>query len=175
MAAADCAGRRRFAVACGVLSRCVKAEAAAAAAAGNNIVSPPAASTMLLMPGADVAPDVVTEEEQAAAQLTIMYGGRVVVFDGFPAESVAELVRAAARKEEEEDDVARRVAADLLLPVARKGSLQRFMEKRRGRLAATAPYSARAPSPPAGKAGKEDGDPGCWLVLGTPGSGAAGR
>nr|Q7XEZ4.1 RecName: Full=Protein TIFY 11f; Short=OsTIFY11f; AltName: Full=Jasmonate ZIM domain-containing protein 14; Short=OsJAZ14 [Oryza sativa Japonica Group]AAP53565.1 ZIM motif family protein [Oryza sativa Japonica Group] len=124
----------RFAVACGVLSRCVKAEAAAAAN-GRHRHHP----TMLLMPGADVEPDV-REEAAAAAQLKIMYGGRMLVFDDFfPAGgAVVELVRAAARAGQ---DVRRAGAArrrvgdsrglDAGLPVVRKVSLQRFVEKRR--------------------------------------------
>ncbi|KAF0892761.1 hypothetical protein E2562_017724 [Oryza meyeriana var. granulata] len=187
MAAVDCAGgRRRFAVACGVLSRCVKAEAAAgkmSAVVKPNSHLAAAASTMLLMPGANVMPDVREEEEagcgaaRRAQQLTIMYGGRVMVFDDFPAESAAELVRVAAGAGQ--DDVQHGcsgLAADL--PVARKASLQRFMEKRRARLGATAPYSSRpspSPSPFAANAGKEDGDSGCCLVLGTPGSCRAAR
>ncbi|KAF0892762.1 hypothetical protein E2562_017725 [Oryza meyeriana var. granulata] len=180
MAAADFAGgRRRFAVACGVLSRCVKAEAAAGKMCSAASIHPTAvataASTMLLMPGADVVPDV---REEKGAKLTIMYGGRVLVFDEFPAGSAAELVRIAAGAGQ--DDVhhggsSSGLAADL--PVARKASLQRFMEKRRGRLGATAPYSPRRlPAPLAANAAKEDGDAaGCWLVLGTPGSGRAVR
>uniref|UniRef100_A0A0E0M792 Protein TIFY n=1 Tax=Oryza punctata TaxID=4537 RepID=A0A0E0M792_ORYPU len=193
--------RRRFAVACGVLSRCVKAEAAAgkmlaamapSAANGHPAATAAAAgSTMLLMPGADVAPDVREEEvdEAAAAgagsgtarqRLTIMYGGRVLVFDDFPAESAAEVVRVAARagQEQQQDDDGDAhhgggggVATDL--PVAREGSLQRFVEKKRPKLWATAPYSPRR-SPPrspfAANAGKDDGDAGRWLALGTPGS-----
>uniref|UniRef100_A0A0D9XJA4 Uncharacterized protein n=1 Tax=Leersia perrieri TaxID=77586 RepID=A0A0D9XJA4_9ORYZ len=137
MATSDCAGaRRRFAVACGVLSRCVKAEAAVAAAAAGKIVTSPASSTMLLMPGADVAPDV----------------------DG----------------DDDDDDVARRGGGNAVadLPVARKGSLQRFMEKRRDRLGAAAPYSARPSLAPAANDGKKEdgGDARCWLELGIPGS-----
>lgn len=133
----------RFAVACCVLSRCVKAEAAAAAN-GRHRHHP----TMLLMPGADVEPDV-REEAAAAAQLKIMYGGRMLVFDDFfPAGgAVVELVRAAARAGQ---DVRRAGAArrrvgdsrglDAGLPVVRKVSLQRFVEKRRRmRFGATAP------------------------------------
>ncbi|CAL4916493.1 unnamed protein product [Urochloa decumbens] len=145
MAAAECSrGRRRFAVACGVLSRCVRAEAAAASGKAPVPVATPhptaqaaaASSTMLLMPGADVAPDdvVVREEEASKAQLTIMYGGGVLVFDGVPADRAAALVRVAAVQQ----DVRGGMLADV--PVERKASLRRFMEKRRERLHARAPY-----------------------------------
>ncbi|KAL5224500.1 hypothetical protein ABZP36_011139 [Zizania latifolia] len=173
MATADCgAGRRRFAAACGVLSRCVRAEAAGKVAVAALQAHPAApASTMLLMPGADVVLDVREEvvvggaARRPPAQLTILYGGRVLVFDDFPSESAAELVRVAAGHGVNSE------GGDL--PVARKASLQRFMEKRRGRLAATAPYSGRLS--PAAKAGNDDDDAGCWLGLGTPGSVRAAR
>jgi jasmonate ZIM domain-containing protein len=66
--------------------------------------------------------------------MTISYGGRVLVLEDVPADRAAELLRLAA---------AQAGAAEGDLPVARKASLQRFMEKRRCRAAArgTAPYS----------------------------------
>ncbi|CAN6283095.1 unnamed protein product [Urochloa humidicola] len=167
MAEADCCGgRRRFALACRVLSRCVRAEAAAAvgnmavaAAFGRSEAHPAAASTMLLMPGADV---VAMEETAAAAtpeppppaQMTIVYAGRVLVFDGVPADRAAEVMRAAARQD---------------LQVARKASLQRLLEKRRERLAARAPYApARSAAVATEKEGQEEVDAGTWLGLGVP-------
>jgi jasmonate ZIM domain-containing protein len=134
-------GRARFAAACGVLSRYVKAAAMEAES------RPAAAATpiaLALMPGADVSP---TQEElepatsrALQAQMTIFYGGRVVVLDAVDPDQAAELLRlagsgaGAAAKDE-----AARVD---LLPMARKASLQRFMEKRSGRVAARAtPYS----------------------------------
>lgn len=165
MAAAGGKGRSRFAVACGVLSRCVRAEADAAAAAAAVAHARPATmaeSAMLLMPGADVAPDVEEEAEAAApgqAQLTIMYAGRVVVFDGVMADSAAEMLRLAARHGEP------RVAKGI--PVPRKASLQRFMEKRRDRLAANRPYDDTDSRP--SKERQQEGDAGSWLNLGIPG------
>ncbi|CAL4933208.1 unnamed protein product [Urochloa decumbens] len=124
----------RFAAACGALSQYVKAaeaERAAAATAARPVAVLP------LMPGADVPAHEEEHEAEAAgpapaAKLTICYGGQVVVLDDVPADRAAELLRLAAAPR----------AADLL-PVARKASLQRFMEKRRGRAAAAraAPYS----------------------------------
>ncbi|CAN6311274.1 unnamed protein product [Urochloa humidicola] len=169
MAEADCCGgRRRFALACRVLSRCVRAEAAAAvgnmavaAAFGRSEAHPAASSTMLLMPGADVvameetAAAAATPEPPPPAQMTIVYAGRVLVFDGVPADRAAEVMRAAARQD---------------LQVARKASLQRLLEKRRERLAARAPY---APARPAAVATEKEGqeeevDAGTWLGLGVP-------
>ncbi|XP_040384366.1 protein TIFY 11e-like [Oryza brachyantha] len=180
MAAVDCGGgrRRRFAVACGVLSSCIKAQAAAGKMASCYYPassSSAAATTMLLMPGADVVPDVREEEEEdqdarraPVGQLAIVYGGRVLVFDGCRAQSAAELVRAAAARGAWQEADARRGGGRAELPVARKASLQRFIDKRRGRLAAAAaPYSPR-PSRSALAAR-------AWLAMGTPGSGCAAR
>jgi jasmonate ZIM domain-containing protein len=127
----------RFAAACGVLSQYVKAaERATAAAAAAVEARPVAVQVLPLMPGADVpAHEPEAEAGPApAAQMTISYGGRVLVLDDVPADRAAELLRLAA---------AQAGAAEGDLPVARKASLQRFMEKRRCRAAArgTAPYS----------------------------------
>jgi jasmonate ZIM domain-containing protein len=109
------------------------------------------------MPGADV--DATTASEDPAesgsavpapplpAQMTIVYGERVLVLDGVPAERAAGLLRLAAAAAATRGGAAAvmmepRAGADL--PVARKASLQRFMEKRKGRAAARAePYSRR--------------------------------
>ncbi|KAK1665524.1 hypothetical protein QYE76_053683 [Lolium multiflorum] len=101
------------------------------------------------MPGADVTSRGEESEADpasraAAAQLTIFYSGRVLVLDDCPADKAALLLRlavaaAAKAKPETEPQVGARgdvlvAAADL--PVARKASLQRFMDKRKGRLPA---------------------------------------
>ncbi|CAN6288296.1 unnamed protein product [Urochloa humidicola] len=125
-------GSARFAAACGALSRYVKAAEAERTAAAAE--ARPVAVVLPLMPGADVPAHEEAEAGPApAGKLTICYGGQVVVLDGVPADRAAELLRLAA---------AQGAAANDLLPVARKASLQRFMEKRRGRAAAAraAPY-----------------------------------
>ncbi|VAI72707.1 unnamed protein product [Triticum turgidum subsp. durum] len=133
MAASGSAQSRRFAAACGVLSRCIKAADAR-----------PAATVVLpLMPGAEVpAQDEHTAgPAPASAQMTIFYSGQVLVLDEVPADRAAELLRVAA------------AATGGDLPMARKASLQRFMEKRKGRLAARAvPYS------------RPDGDASCYRL-----------
>ncbi|XP_066342194.1 protein TIFY 11e-like [Miscanthus floridulus] len=131
----------RFAAACGALSQYVKA-----AEAERTRARPPAVRPLPLMPGADV--DQEEEPETAAAQLTIVYGGRALVLDDVTADKAADLLRlaaAAARRGGTEQPPLSSVVADL--PVARKASLQRFMEKRKGRVAARAePY--RRPGDP---------------------------
>ncbi|CAL4933202.1 unnamed protein product [Urochloa decumbens] len=89
-----------------------------------------------LMPGADVPDD-----QEQPAQLTIVYGGRaLVVLDDVPADKVADLLRLAASAAPG-GATTREPQPSADMPVARKASLQRFMEKRRGRAAARrAPY-----------------------------------
>ncbi|NP_001151261.1 Protein TIFY 11e [Zea mays] len=149
------AARSRFAAACGALSQYVKA-----AESERMHARPPAPLRPLpLMPGADVdASPADLDLPQAApapapAQLTIVYGGRVLVLADVPADKAAGLLRlaagAAAERAETEaigakrrDHVSGSASAGADLPVARKASLQRFMEKRKARVAAvrTEPY-----------------------------------
>ncbi|GJN20492.1 hypothetical protein PR202_gb07876 [Eleusine coracana subsp. coracana] len=129
-------GRARFTAACGVLSQYVVKQAAEKAAEAE-ARSKKAMVALPLMPGADVSTTTTQEEQESElpatscasqSQMTIVYGGRVLVLDDVPADKAAGLVQIAA------------AAADL--PMAGKASLQRFMEKRRSRVAArAAPYS----------------------------------
>ncbi|EMS64782.1 Protein TIFY 3A [Triticum urartu] len=143
MAATGSAKSRRFAAACGVLSRCIKAAE-----------TRPAATVVLpLMPGAEVPAqdDYAAGPAPEHAQMTIFYGGQVLVLDQVPADRAAELLRVAAVSGTAQGNCE---AADGDLPMARKASLQRFMEKRKGRLAARAlPYS------------RPDGDAFSWSRL----------
>jgi jasmonate ZIM domain-containing protein len=180
MAPAGFSGRRRqFDVACGVLSRCVKK--AEAATAGKTMAAA-APTTMPLMPGADVTPDVREEEPSEAttqlAPLTIMYGTATAWWCSTtsPSYRVAELLVLVAERERPDLPGAGGTTTDI--PVARKASLQRFMEKRRDRLVARAPYAAR-PAPASSneerrnlQAGEQDAGS-SWLGLGVPGGGCA--
>ncbi|XP_051224849.1 protein TIFY 11e [Lolium perenne] len=146
------AAASRFAAACGALSQYVKEAADHRAQLAQPAPSPsPAVRPLPLMPGADVTsrgeePEADPASRAAAAQLTIFYGGRVLVLDDCPADKAAVLLRlavaaAAAAKAKPETEPQVGARGDVLvavadLPVARKASLQRFMDKRKGRLAA---------------------------------------
>ncbi|KAG0549672.1 hypothetical protein BDA96_01G275200 [Sorghum bicolor] len=153
------AATSRFAAACGALSHYVKQAAEAERKHARPAAVP--VRPLPLMPGADVS-DYCSRDggldhlAQAAQMMTIVYGGRVLVLDDVPADKAAGLLRlaaaatgAAAAQEgagTEATGGAMRgggqVSAAADLPVARKASLQRFMEKRKVRVAAarTEPY-----------------------------------
>ncbi|XP_078154981.1 protein TIFY 10a-like [Carex rostrata] len=96
--------------------------------------------------------------EPGTNQLTIFYGGKVLVFDNFPAEKAKDLMNivnkgTATSQAEPTNNTpppvpvpapvpvqrpARPTVPDL--PIARKASLHRFLEKRKDRLNARAPY-----------------------------------
>ncbi|KAL0908871.1 hypothetical protein M5K25_023383 [Dendrobium thyrsiflorum] len=112
-------------------------------------------------------------KEPEKAQLTMFYGGKVVVFDNFPAEKAKELMQIASKGQNFTSGTATAVspsvpAADIqnfsapadlpvkfaagaqpnfsgeplnsYLPIARKVSLHRFLQKRKDRISAKAPY-----------------------------------
>uniref|UniRef100_A0ACD5WT29 Uncharacterized protein n=1 Tax=Avena sativa TaxID=4498 RepID=A0ACD5WT29_AVESA len=149
------------------------------------------AVTMSLMPGAQgvaaVAPEekiekimelfpqragtlkderILQPETTERAQLTIFYGGSTVVFDDFPADKADQLMQL-ANSIVGAEPVAPNVlvqpflAADM--PVARKISLRRFLEKRKGRLTAADPYPPTGAAKYTGKPVEDAGAP--WLGI----------
>lgn len=187
-------GGSRFAVTCGLLRQYMKEQGGN----GGRCIAP--VVTMSLMPGADVVGaaegEAAPEErktmelfpqqagtlkesherrEPERAQLTIFYGGTMVVFDDFPAEKAEELMQLAGScNPPAAPDVggAAAVCQNALgqpclpdMPIARKASLQRFLEKRKNRLAERDPYPVASASAEAVKESskpvKEGGAP--WL------------
>ncbi|KAI3949798.1 hypothetical protein MKW92_039988 [Papaver armeniacum] len=91
-----------------------------------------------------------------AAQMTIFYGGKVLVFDDLPVEKAKEVMNFAKNfspvvsnsvvdvlppprpVQQPQQQVQQRQLGDL--PIARKASLHRFLEKRKDRINAKAPY-----------------------------------
>ncbi|CAN6305320.1 unnamed protein product [Urochloa humidicola] len=146
----------RFAAACGALSQYVRAaEAERARAAGAGAWASAAAAAaaprplLPLMPGADVGeePDEAgpAPSPAPAAQLTIVYGGRALVLDHVPADRAADLLRLAAAAASGRGGIMEQLSSAADLPVARKASLHRFMEKRKGRAAAARAGPYRRP------------------------------
>ncbi|XP_062216597.1 protein TIFY 11a-like [Phragmites australis] len=139
---------RRFAVACGVLSQYVRTAA---------------------VPAPFVAPGAAQESNANAQQLTIFYGGRVVVIESCPPEKAAELFRIAAAAQGAPAE-----PAVVDMPIARKASLRRFLAKRKDRAtgAVGAPYDRKVEDPapePTAKKGKHE-EASSWLALGSLGA-----
>ncbi|XP_016496763.1 protein TIFY 10A [Nicotiana tabacum] len=113
------------------------------------------------------------KSEPEKAQMTIFYGGQVIVFDDFPADKANEIMKLATKKTNNKQNLASNIfsypmvnnqksaesvttnltqefrtrthvpisqssVADL--PIARRNSLTRFLEKRKDRITSTAPY-----------------------------------
>jgi len=156
----------RFAVTCGLLRQYMKEQG------GNGALRLAPAVAMGLAPVADAAAAAAeegTEERKAVlelfpqqagtlkdeqqrkrkepaaderAPLTIFYGGKMVVFDDFPAEKAEELMQLAGSGNAAAAALAQPSLTDM--PIARKASLKRFLEKRKNRLTAGDPYPAAA-------------------------------
>jgi jasmonate ZIM domain-containing protein len=142
---------RRFAVACGVLSQYVRAGAApVTTAATATVPATGTAAPLFLAPLAGAAASSLPQHEAGTAaaaasmapqQLTIFYGGRVVVLDACPPEKAAELIRLAAAAQAAP---APEAPALVDMPIARKASLRRFLAKRKDRSSSTGTSSAAA-------------------------------
>uniref|UniRef100_A0A0E0LNA8 Protein TIFY n=1 Tax=Oryza punctata TaxID=4537 RepID=A0A0E0LNA8_ORYPU len=214
-----------FAMACSLLSRYVRQNGAAAAELGLGIrgeaeATRAAPATMSLLPGeaerkketmelfpqsagfgqqdaAAADADAAREQEPEKRQLTIFYGGKVLVFNDFPADKAKGLMQLASKgspvapqnaaapapaivtdntkvpmavpapvsslptAQVDAQKPARANASDL--PIARKASLHRFLEKRKDRLNAKTPYQA---SPSDATPVKKELESQPWLGLG---------
>lgn len=93
------------------------------------------ARTMQLFPPRAAAADGVATPSAGTAPLTIFYDGRMVVVDDVPAEKAAELMRLAGSACSPPPPPPQPAHAAALpeMPIARKASLQRFLQKRKHR------------------------------------------
>ncbi|EAY78343.1 hypothetical protein OsI_33431 [Oryza sativa Indica Group] len=106
------------------------------------------ARTMQLFPPRAAAADGVATPSAGTAPLTIFYDGRMVVVDDVPAEKAAELMRLAGSACSPPQPA--HAAALPEMPIARKASLQRFLQKRKHRITTTSePYKKAAVASPA--------------------------
>ncbi|KAL8102714.1 protein TIFY 10A-like [Apium graveolens] len=127
--------------------------------------TPPAASTMNLFPVTEKPGQGIPAKQQPEnAQMTIFYGGQVVVFNDLSSEKAKEIMMLASKacsslKQPEVAVSPKVVGANSLveairpqpivsdLPIARKASLTRFLEKRKDRITARAPYVSPTTKP----------------------------
>ncbi|CAL4912906.1 unnamed protein product [Urochloa decumbens] len=101
------------------------------------------------------------KEPAERAPLTIFYGGKMVVFDDFPAEKAEEIMQLAGGSgNAAENALAQPNLTDM--PIARKASLKRFLEKRKNRLTAGDPYPV-APSESTKPAAVKKEEGAAWL------------
>ncbi|KAG8097477.1 hypothetical protein GUJ93_ZPchr0013g37809 [Zizania palustris] len=198
-----------FAMACSLLSRYVRQNGAAAGELGLGIRGEADAQRreiMELFPqNAGFSSEVAVQEapdarEQEKRQLTIFYGGKVLVFDDYPAEKAKDLMQMASKSASTDQNsglLASSIAATVTdsankvsavpapasalpvaqanvekpvrpsaadLPQARKASLHRFLEKRKDRLQAKAPYQGSPSDASPVKKELQESQP--WLGLG---------
>ncbi|KAL3623572.1 hypothetical protein CASFOL_032388 [Castilleja foliolosa] len=117
--------------------------------------------------------DCCMRSQKEIGQMTIFYAGQVVVLDDFPADKAKNIIMLASKSsaafapprtaQKPADSTVGLGSPDIFsafglqeraphatsdLPIARKNSLARFLEKRKGRIIASAPYQASKPTTP---------------------------
>ncbi|AES94352.2 jasmonate zim-domain protein, partial [Medicago truncatula] len=109
----------------------------------------------------------IKKEEPKCAQMTILYDGKVIVFDDVPADKAKDIMDFStkgitstsqhhnnnyayssflARNSLQDCYQVPSIPAIYDLPMTRKASLHRFLEKRKDRIAAKAPYQTSNPT-----------------------------
>ncbi|KAH6797969.1 hypothetical protein C2S52_022523 [Perilla frutescens var. hirtella] len=155
-------GRSNFSQKCTLLSQYLKEKGSF----GDLTLGLTPKGSMNLLPKIEQA-----KSEKGNGQMTIFYSGQVIVLNDIPADKAKEIMASAANYSaavappQNPAEPAVRHAPQLPplgsdLPIARKNSLARFLEKRKDRITGTAPYQASKPAAMAVKA-----EP--WLELGS--------
>jgi len=127
----------------------------------------PSTQPMNFFPGFGSKQEAAKNPKPESAQMTIFYAGQVIVLNDFPADKANEIMLLASKgkpvsqnqntfvsnmiqKPIESTPIVQRphpIVSDL--PIARKASLTRFLEKRKDRIIARAPYQTTgSPSKP---------------------------
>ncbi|XP_071697580.1 protein TIFY 10A-like [Rutidosis leptorrhynchoides] len=122
---------------------------------------PPSTATMNLFPMTETSRAVQKEDQPKS--MTIFYNGQVMVFNDLTPEKVKEIMKLAEsggspKPPKPEEPLKNTFVSGSDLPIARKASLARFLEKRKDRITARAPYQTQDVS-------KVD-DSKTWLGLG---------
>ncbi|KAL8160920.1 hypothetical protein V2J09_012409 [Rumex salicifolius] len=154
-------------------------------------------TTMNLFPVNEIAEEVPKKDKSVSsaeyipdssginsAPLTIFYGGQVIVVNDFPSHKMKEIMQLAndnyshnrinlsmSKNMLDLNPTVQEVAPKTIisdLPQKRRASLQRFMGKRKERVAAKAPYSMNKPENAESKLKQNENNP--WLELASAGA-----
>ncbi|CAA6659301.1 unnamed protein product [Spirodela intermedia] len=128
---------------------------------------PPTANKGAVSDCLKVPPSPMADRENRGDQMTIFYGGKVVVFDNFPPTRRGSSWPWLSG---DRPSIPRRPFPDL--PIARRVSLHRFLEKRKDRIISKGPYQFNSPSSPspargeaAAEAEEKEEEGQQWLAL----------
>ncbi|XP_041997013.1 protein TIFY 11c-like [Salvia splendens] len=140
MASVDSGGRSKFSQTCSLLRQYLKEKNGSLGELTLGLTPAPTHTPEIkeTMNFLSVIENKPTEVETAA--MTIFYGGKVMVYNDFPAEKAQEILALASTASAQQ-------SLDSDLPIARKNSLASFLEKRRDRITAKAPYPPRKATP----------------------------
>ncbi|XP_047939988.1 protein TIFY 11c-like [Salvia hispanica] len=136
MASVDSGGRSNFSQTCSLLRQYLKEKNGSLAELTLGLTPTPSPEIKETMNFLSAIENKAAEVETAA--MTIFYGGKVMVYNEFPAERAQEILALASTASAQ---------PSLDLPIARKNSLASFLEKRRDRITAKAPYPPRKATP----------------------------
>ncbi|KAM0952489.1 putative transcription factor TIFY family [Dioscorea sansibarensis] len=132
-----------------------------------------ATKTMELFPKLSSSPEPVANKSSPEnSPLTIIYNGKVLVFDNFPAAKAKDLLQMANKgsigaqtNNIPATSTVQNTPNSSGVPIARRASLHRFLEKRKERINSKAPYQVEDDESLASKSKLKDGD--SWLGLGS--------
>ncbi|XP_071721444.1 protein TIFY 10A-like [Rutidosis leptorrhynchoides] len=105
----------------------------------------------------------VPKQHEQSRSMTIVYNGQVMVFNDLGPEKVKEIIKLAEsggsqKPSKPEEPLKNTFVSSSDLPIARKASLARFLEKRKDRITSRSPYQSQDVS--------KQGDSKAWLGLG---------
>ncbi|PWA34593.1 ZIM-domain protein 4 [Artemisia annua] len=114
---------------------------------GRRVLTPSSSPTMNLFPMAET-PRANMQQPAAKQPMTIFYNGQVIVFNDLSPEKVEEIMKVAESGQKKpvvkiEECSKNVIVPNSDLPIARKASLARFLEKRKDRITARSPYQVQ--------------------------------